>query len=94
MGVRLIIMRKVKWTLIEFADLHGERHDIMVPVFLGEDLQKQSSGGPEDMPFLNWSSRSGSVSGAEKGFETKDRLFLIVLIPKKNGRKSWFASRE
>ena len=22
--------------------------------------QKQSSGGPEDMPFLNWSSRSGS----------------------------------
>ena len=25
-GVRLIIMRKVKWTLIEFADLHGERH--------------------------------------------------------------------
>jgi len=26
MGVRLIIMRKVKWTLIEFADLHGERH--------------------------------------------------------------------
>jgi hypothetical protein len=27
MGVRLRIMRKVKWTLIEFADLHGERHD-------------------------------------------------------------------
>jgi hypothetical protein len=26
MGVGLIIMRKVKWTLIEFADLHGERH--------------------------------------------------------------------
>jgi hypothetical protein len=23
MGVRLIIMRKVKWTLIEFADLHA-----------------------------------------------------------------------
>jgi hypothetical protein len=29
MGVRLIIMRKVKWTLIEFADLHGERHLIL-----------------------------------------------------------------
>jgi hypothetical protein len=22
----LVIMRKVKWTLIEFADLHGKRH--------------------------------------------------------------------
>jgi hypothetical protein len=23
MGVRLIIMKKIKWTLIEFAELHG-----------------------------------------------------------------------
>jgi hypothetical protein len=27
MVVRMIIMRKVKWTLIEFADLHGELID-------------------------------------------------------------------
>jgi hypothetical protein len=26
MGTRLIIMKKVEWALIEFADLHGERH--------------------------------------------------------------------
>jgi hypothetical protein len=26
MGVRLIIMKKIKWTLIEFTELHGERH--------------------------------------------------------------------
>jgi hypothetical protein len=44
MGVRLIIMRKVKWTLIEFADLHGERHGPKIKGALGggrlEDSRK------------------------------------------------------
>ena len=35
---------------------------------------EQSSVGPEDMPFLNWSGRSGSgCSSLKKGFEAKDR---------------------
>jgi len=26
MGARLIIVKKTKWTLIEFSELHGESH--------------------------------------------------------------------
>jgi hypothetical protein len=47
MGVRLIIMRKVKWTLIEFADLHGERFEIWQ--HLGRKIPNSKISDP-DLP--------------------------------------------
>jgi hypothetical protein len=38
MGVRLIIMRKVKWTLIEFADLHGELEGFRLKILKSSDM--------------------------------------------------------
>ena len=47
MGVRSIIMRKVKWTLIDFAYLHGERHGESIHIFFFLDTK-------------NWTAQEGN----------------------------------